>query len=235
MSEHQNLEEEATGLRWIGEHSYENAKSGVPGMRGSISLTAVRGVEAEDFLVRLGADGEQLACRDLYRDRDELTVPSDVDMTHVSRAMYGTCGDWSYVLEDGPAAATFYFGYRGVPEMEPLVGEEVICLTLNRHDAPALILHAPGDGQTRQAEFGEPAGWSAALDAALRAEGAVFPSAYDGSDTTEEEAQLYFEEHQEELYPAVFAAVGQYCGFRINRDTAEAGLLPLAMLPMPVI
>lgn len=235
MSEQQSLEEEAaTGLQWIGAHSFEDARSGVPGMSGSISLTAVRGVEAEEFLVRLGADSEQLQCEDLYKDRDELAMPSGVDMTQVSRAMYGTCGDWLYVLEDG-FAATWFFGYRGVPEMAPLVGEEVICLTLNHHDAPALLLHAPGDGQTRQAEFGEGAGWSTALDAALRAAGAVFPSAYDGSGTTAEEAQQYFEEHRAELSPAVFAAVGGYCGLTIDRGMVEAGMLPLAMIALPTI
>ncbi|MFH8492259.1 hypothetical protein [Streptomyces longisporoflavus] len=147
--------------------------------------------------------------------------------------MYGTRGDWLYVLEDG-FAATWFFGYRRVPEMEPLVGEEIICLTLNHHDAQALILHAPGDGRTRQAEFGESTEWSTALDAALPAAGAVFPSPYDGSDTTEEEAQMYFEEHHEELSLVVFAAVGQYCGLRIDPAAVEAGLLELAMLPLPV-
>ncbi|MGW6054176.1 hypothetical protein [Streptomyces sp. NPDC055189] len=233
MSGQQDSEEEAAGLRWMGEHRFEEAKSGVPGMRGSISLTAARGVGVDDFLVRLGADDEQLRCQDLFRDRDELAAPSGGDLGHVSRAMYGTWGEWVYVLEDG-FAATWFFGYRAVPAMAPLVGEEVICLTLNRHDAPALILHAPGDGQTRQAEFGETVDWSPALDAALRAAGAVFPSGYDGSDTTEEEAQLYFEEHHEELSPAVFAAVGRYCGLTIDRATVEAGLLPLAILPLPV-
>lgn len=234
MSEQQNLDEDAAGLQWIGEYSYEDAKSGKPGMHGSISLTAARGIEAEEFLVRLGADLEQLRCQDLYRDRDELATPSDGDLAHVSRAMYGTCGDWVYVLEDG-FAATWFFGYRGVPEMAPLVGEEVICLTLNHHDAPALFLHAPGDGQTRQAEFGEAAEWSPSLAAELRAAGAVFPSPYDGSDTTAEEAQQYFEEHRAELCPAVFTAVGQYCGLTIDRAAVEAGLLPLAMLPVPAI
>ncbi|MFD0555248.1 hypothetical protein ACFQ0X_43295 [Streptomyces rectiviolaceus] len=118
MSEQQHLEVEAAGLKWIGEHSFEDAKSGVPGMRGSISLTAVRGVEAEEFLVRLGADLEQLQCQDLYKDRDELAMPSGLDMTQISRAMYGTCGDWLYVLEDG-FAATWFFGYRGCPPWRP--------------------------------------------------------------------------------------------------------------------
>ncbi|MFD0555249.1 hypothetical protein ACFQ0X_43300 [Streptomyces rectiviolaceus] len=115
------------------------------------------------------------------------------------------------------------------------MGEEVICLTLNHHDAPALLLHAPGDGQTRQAEFGEAAEWSPALDAALRAAHAVFPSPYDGSGTTAEEAQQYVEEHRAELSPAVFTAVGQYCGLTIDCATVEAGMLPLAMISLPAI
>ncbi|GAA1374490.1 hypothetical protein [Streptomyces beijiangensis] len=222
------------GMRWIGEHSYEDAKRGVPGMRGSISLTAARGVEAEAFLVRLGADSEQLQCGDLYNERDELATPSGVDMTHVSRAMYGTCGDWVYVLEDG-FAATWFFGHRGVPEMDPLVGEEIICLTLNHHDAPSLILHAPGDnGRTWETEFRGGADWSPELDAALRATGAVFPSLYDGV-STEAEVELYYEAHADEIPARVFAGVGRYSGLTIDRATVEAGLLPLVLLSSPVI
>ncbi|GGW68582.1 hypothetical protein [Streptomyces xantholiticus] len=222
------------GIGWIGEHAYEDAKSGVPGMRGSISLTAARGLEAEEFLVRLGADREQLQCQDLYKDRDELAMPSDVDMTHVSRAMYGTCGDWVYILEDG-FAATWFFGYRSVPEMAPRVGEEIICLTLNRHDAPSLILHAPGDdGRTWEAEFRGSVDWSPELGVALRAAGAVFPSLYDGV-STEEEVELYYEEHAHEIPARVFAGVGHYCGLTIDRARVEAGLLPLVILPLPVI
>ncbi|MFC4956932.1 hypothetical protein ACFPFX_11575 [Streptomyces mauvecolor] len=45
------------GIAWIGEHSYEAPGLGVPGMLGRISLTAARGVETEEFLVRLGGPG----------------------------------------------------------------------------------------------------------------------------------------------------------------------------------
>ncbi|MEV0097405.1 hypothetical protein [Streptomyces sp. NPDC050738] len=224
----------ADGLRWIGEYSNEDAKGGVPGMRGSISLTAARGVEAEEFLVRLGADDEQLRCRDLYKDRHELAIPAGVDLTQFSLAMYGTCGDWVYVLEDG-FAATWFLGYRKAPEMEPQVGEEIICLTLNHHDAPSLLLHAPGaDGRTRETEFRGSTDWSSELDAALRAVGAVFPSLYDGV-STEEEVELYYEAHAHEIPARVFAGVGNYCDLAIDRTTVEAGLLPLAVLAAPSI
>ncbi|MCX5084215.1 hypothetical protein ACFC18_31760 [Streptomyces sp. NPDC056121] len=52
--------------------------------------------------------------------------------------MYGTCGDWLYVLENG-FAATWFSGYRNVPEIAPRVSEEIICLALNHHDASSLI------------------------------------------------------------------------------------------------
>lgn len=220
------------GIGWIGEHCYESGPSGGPGMRGSISLTAARGVEAEEFLARLGADEEQLRCRDLYRERNELAISPGVDMSEVSLAMYGILGEWVYILEDG-GAASWFFGYRSGPRMEPLMGEEVICLTLNHHDAPSLILHAPGDdGKTREAEFGEGAVWSAELDTALRTAGAVFPSPYDGV-STEEESRRFYEEHMLELPARVFTGVGRYCGLTIDRASVEAGLLPLVMLPLP--
>ncbi|MFB6854623.1 hypothetical protein ACFCWV_19295 [Streptomyces sp. NPDC056341] len=52
--------------------------------------------------------------------------------------MYGTCGDWLYVLENG-FAATWFSGYQNVPEIAPRVSEEIICLALNHHDASSLI------------------------------------------------------------------------------------------------
>ncbi|QDY79644.1 hypothetical protein [Streptomyces qinzhouensis] len=122
----------------------------------------------------------------------------------MSRAPSTTWGEWVYLLENG-FAATWFFGYRSVPEMAPFVGEEIICLTLNRHDAPALILHAPGDGRTWQTEFGDSTDRSPDLDDALRAAGAVFPSLTDGVSTED------------------------------DRTTVEEGLLPLALLPMPVV
>ncbi|MFI6469836.1 hypothetical protein ACIBL5_06160 [Streptomyces sp. NPDC050516] len=176
------------GIAWIGEQKYD-ARADGPGMLGGISLTLARGVETEEFLLRLGADEDQLLCGDPYRERGELDIPQPrpgIAGRHDPRfncGMYGTCGDWVYVLEDW-AMATWYLGYHST--MAPLVGEEIICLTLNKHDAPSLILHAPGlavpgeDGRTYQAEFGEDTGRSSALDAALKAAWAVFPSPYNG-------------------------------------------------------
>jgi hypothetical protein len=177
-------------------------------------------------LVRLGADIDQLQCRDLHKDRFELALSPDAG--HVNWAMYGTCGDWLYVLEDW-GMATWYTGYRSVPAMAPLVGEEFVCLTLNGWDPPSLILHTPGDVQVWEGEFGGDTGRASALDAALHAAGAVFPSVYTGA--SEEEARRYFEEHFRELPPAVFTAVGNYCGLSIDRATVQAGDLPLAILP----
>ncbi|MFF0067223.1 hypothetical protein ACFYRC_38160 [Streptomyces sp. NPDC005279] len=72
------------------------------------------------------------------------------------------------------------------------------------------------------------------MDAALRAAGAVFPSLYDGV-STEEEVELYYEEHAHEIPARVFTGVGRYCGLSIDRATVEAGLLPLAILPAPAM
>ncbi|MEU6872089.1 hypothetical protein [Streptomyces sp. NPDC046751] len=213
------------GIAWIGEFSNENAARRGPGMRGAISLTAACGVEPEEFLVRLGADSEQLRCHDTYQERDALALGPDAQ--HARVAMYGTCGEWLYVLEDW-GMATWYAGHRTVAAMEPLMGEEVVCLTMNSWDPPKLILHAPGDGRVWQAEFAEDTGRSSALDAALRAAGAVFPSV---REAPEEEVALCFEEHREELPTAVFTAVGHYCGLSIDRAVVEAGELPLVILP----
>ncbi|WP_328406349.1 hypothetical protein OHS70_38925 (plasmid) [Streptomyces sp. NBC_00390] len=215
------------GIAWIGEHSNEDAKNGVPGMRGNTSLTAVRGAEVEEFLVRLGADRAQLRRRELYKDRGAVAAPPRIDLNHASRAMYGTYGEWLYVLEDG-GMATWYAGYRRVAAMQPRTGEEVVCLTMNSWDPPKLILHAPGDGRVWQAEFAEDTGRSSALDAALQAAGAVFPSVHEA---TEDEVALYFEEHVDGLPTAVFTAVGKYAGLSIDQATVEAGDLPLAIFP----
>lgn len=215
------------GVGWIGEYTDEDANRQHPGMRGSISLTAARGVEVEEFLVRLGADRRQLRRREVYKDRREVSDPPGMDMRHASRAMYGSCGDWLFVLED-QGWATWYAGRLEVSGMKPRTGEEIVCLTVNRFDAPPLILHAPGDGRVWQAEFAESTGRSSELDAALHAAGAVFPSL---PEYTEDEVVMYFEEHYEELSPAVFEAVGRYCGLSIDRQAVEAGLLGLAVFP----
>ncbi|MGW7098836.1 hypothetical protein [Streptomyces sp. NPDC054838] len=217
----------------MGERAYEDPAGRLPGMGAGVSLTAVRGVDAEEFLIRLGADPGQLECGDLYSERFGLAFPDGLDMGNVSSAMYGVCGDWVYVLEDA-WAATWARGYREVPEMDPLVGEEVVCLSLNRGVGPCVILHAPGDdGRTWQAEFGEATGRNSELDAALRVAGAVFPSEYDGV-SGKGAVSRYYEEYAGEIPARVFDGVGRYCGITIDRASVETGALPLVLLPSPL-
>ncbi|MFD7169751.1 hypothetical protein [Streptomyces violascens] len=211
-------------------------------MRESISLTLARGVEVEDWLLRLGADEEQLLCGDLYRERGELDIPQpgpgslNRDRPQLHCGMYGTCGEWVYVLENW-GMATWFLGYHST--MAPLVGEEIICLTTNDWMPSSLILHAPGlaipgeDGRPYQAEFGSDTERTSSLDAALKAAGAVFPTQYDGGVSTEQEQVAYREQHRDELPARVFTAIGTYCGLSIDRATVEAGDLPLMILPMP--
>nr|WP_172682174.1 hypothetical protein [Streptomyces violaceoruber] len=144
-------------------------------MLGGISLTLARGVETDEFLISLGADLDELAARNPAR---ELRVPVGQPggpSPRLNRAMYGACGEWTYVLEDW-GMATWATGYQGKAEsMLPCEGEEIVCLTANRFSPPALIIHAPG-ALAYRADFGTDTGQGSDLDAALRAAGAVFPS-----------------------------------------------------------
>lgn len=126
-------------------------------MLGGVSLTCARGVDADEFLLALGADPEELAGRTPCED---LVVPArrrGGRSPHMNRAMYGTCGDWVYVLE-GWGMATWATGYRAVESMRPAPDEEIVCVTMNAWHPPPRIIHAPGDGRVRQAEFGEDTG-----------------------------------------------------------------------------
>ncbi|MFH8410560.1 hypothetical protein ACH4FX_38165 [Streptomyces sp. NPDC018019] len=142
--------------------------------------------------------------------------------------MYGTCGDWVYVLEDW-GMATWYTGYRKVESMRPGPDEEFVCVTMNRWSPPSQIIHAPGDGRILQADFGEGTGESSALAAALRAAGAVFPAI---GDVGEDAVMAYYEEHGPRLPTAVFTAVGNYCGLSIEQEAVQAGDLPALLVPM---
>ncbi|MFD4025537.1 hypothetical protein ACFWRV_18770 [Streptomyces sp. NPDC058576] len=190
----------------------------MPGMLGGISLTLARGVETDEFLINLGAGLDELAartpCRELRAPAGQPGRPS----SHLNVAMYGTCGEWTYVLENWGRAT----GYRGKAEsMLPCEGEAILCLTANRFSAP-VIIHAP-DACAYRVEFGTDTGQGSALDAALTAAGAVFPSMPEAS---EAEVVAYFEEHGERLPGLVFTAVGAYTGVAIDRDAVEAGDLP---------
>ncbi|MFJ7199576.1 MULTISPECIES: hypothetical protein [unclassified Streptomyces] len=145
-----------------------------------------------------------------------------------NRAMYGTHGEWVYVLEDW-GMSTWYTGFRKVGGMAPYPDEEIICLTMNSHCPPNRIVHAPGDSNDRQAEFGETTGSGSALDEALQTAGAVLLPRPDARD---EEAIARYEAESEALPRAVFAATGNYTGLVIDQAAVEAGDLPLAVLPM---
>lgn len=51
------------GIAWIGAHSTTGSSAALPGMLGGISLTCARGVDADEFLIALGADLDELAGR----------------------------------------------------------------------------------------------------------------------------------------------------------------------------
>ncbi|MBN3932317.1 hypothetical protein IQ279_22290 [Streptomyces verrucosisporus] len=214
------------GIAWIGAHSTTASSAALPGMLGGISLPLARGVEADGFLINPGADLDQIADRTLGKD---LAVPAgrrDDRSPHINRAMYGTCGDWVYVLEDW-GMATWATGYRTVESMRPAPGEEILCVTLDPWNPPRKIIHAPGDGRAREAGFGEDTGEGSSLDAALHAAGAVFPSI---AEVGEAAVAAYYEEHGPRLPAAVFTAVGDYCGLSIDQETVQAGDLPAVMI-----
>ncbi|NYH54963.1 hypothetical protein HNR06_004552 [Nocardiopsis arvandica] len=214
------------GIRWIGEHRYQESDTLLPGMLGGISLTAARDIDTEDFLTCLGTEPLQLDEGYLYKDRRSAALPEGTKSGDVKYAMYGTCGNWVYVLEDWDMA-TWYLYRHGGPPMTALAGVETVCLSDNGHDPPPRIAHATPEGRIVGAEFGEDTGCGSALDAALHAAGAVFPST---RDMPEDEVELYREQHLEALPAAVFSAVEAYCGLSIDRATVEAGDLPVAVL-----
>ncbi|WP_199810028.1 hypothetical protein [Streptomyces sp. NRRL F-5126] len=212
----------------MGAHATTDKRAGLPGMLGGISLTCARGVDADEFLIALGADFDELAERIPYKDLTRRLGRLDKPSPHVNAVMYGTCGDWVHVLEDW-GMATWATGYRKVDSMRPGPDEEVVCATMNWWSPPQTIIHAPGDGHAWRAEFGEDTGRASALDAALQAAGAVFPSI---GDTDEATVAAYHEEHGERLPSAVFTAVGAYCGLSIDSAAVQAGELPSLLIPM---
>ncbi|MFB6829316.1 hypothetical protein [Streptomyces hydrogenans] len=217
----------ANGLTWIGAHAY--TATPVPGMRGGISLTLARGIDPDEFLINLGADLDQLAARTPLAELRSQPLPPGHDPTRYAYAMYGSEGEWTYVLENDHAA-TWATGFRRVPSMRPGPGEEILCASRNLYSPPASILHVEGDEVIRRAEFGTTTGHESALDAALTAAGAVFPSI---PDTTADEVTAYYEQHGARLPTLVFTALGAYTGLSIDQDAAQAGNLPAVHLLTP--
>ncbi|WLQ31931.1 hypothetical protein P8A18_00095 [Streptomyces castrisilvae] len=215
------------GLTWIGAHAH--TATPVPGMRGGISLTLARGIDADELLINLGADLDQLAARTPLAELRSQPTPPGHDPTRYAYAMYGSEGEWTYVLENDHAA-TWATGFRRVPSMRPGPGEEILCASRNLYSPPAAILHVEGDEVIRRAEFGTTTGHESALDAALTAAGAVFPSI---PDATADEVTAYYEQHGTRLPTLVFTALGAYTGLSIDQDAAQAGNLPAVHLLTP--
>ncbi|WP_285732672.1 hypothetical protein [Nocardiopsis sp. ATB16-24] len=213
-------------IRWIGEYSDQNPNPSILGMFGGISLTTARDIDTADFLTCLGAEPLQLDEGYLYKDWRSVAFSEGVKPWDVRYAMYGTCGNWVYALEDW-GMATWHLHRHGGPPMTELAGVETICVSRNMDDPPPYISHATLEGHIVSVEYGQDTGCGSALDVALQEAGAVYPSVLD---TTEEEVELYWEKHQKELLPAVFSAVGNYCELSINQATVEAGDLPVAVL-----
>ncbi|MFF0629374.1 hypothetical protein [Streptomyces sp. NPDC004296] len=212
-----------TGIAWIGAHSTMDRDSSLPGMRGGISLTCARGIDQDEFLINLGADLDELAERTPYRD---LAAPMGGRPTRTDYAMYGTCGEWVYVLEDW-GMSTWSTGFHEVESMWPGPGEEIICVTMNWWSPPRVTLHVPGDERVLRAEFGADTGEGSALDAALREAGALIGPRPDSA-----AAEAEYEERRELLPTAVFTAVGAYCGLTVDQAAVEAGDLPAVLIPM---
>ncbi|MFD5110293.1 hypothetical protein [Streptomyces cinereoruber] len=215
------------GLTWIGAHAH--TATPVSGMCGGISLTLARGIDADEFLINLGADLDQLAARTPLAELRSQPTPPGHGPTRYAYAMYGSEGEWTYVLENDHAA-TWATGFRRVPSMRPGPGEEILCASRNLYSRPAAILHVEGDEVIRRAEFGTTTGHESALDAALTAAGAVCPSI---PDATADEVTAYYEQHGAGLPALVFTALGAYTGLSIDQDAAQAGNLPAVHLLTP--
>ncbi|MFI0941301.1 hypothetical protein [Streptomyces sp. NPDC021020] len=226
------------GLAWMGRHAFTpRLPKPVPGMRAGISLTAIRGADPAGFLLRLRALRESVEQPVAYRD---FRLPEPLrgfgSPLH-EVAMHGTCGEWTFVLDDH-GAATWFLAQFDVPEALPRRDEELVCLTLNRHDSPCLIAYSPpGIDGVYTAEFGEgllefrhgtpedPAGAVAAFDEALARAGAVHSRL--------DPARSWRDVVPAERNAPVFRAVGDHFGITVDRDQVEQGLLPAVALPLP--
>ncbi|WP_073447512.1 hypothetical protein [Streptomyces yunnanensis] len=216
-------EQTGDGLAWIGQHAGDarGTGDGVAGMRGSISLTAVRGADPVDFLVRMGADRDVLERGVLYKD---IAARWSGEEYKDWQCMFGTSGEWTFLVEDYLCATWYLDWIEEVEGAMPRRGEELVCVTLNRHQAPSRLVYSPGDGEVWCMGIGEdslldhpgradPTGKVAALDEALR--------------------QAGVEWRGDDLLPRVFHTVGEHLGIRLPRHEIEAGLLPAAALPDP--
>lgn len=218
-------------LRWLGEHCYE-PPLGSQGMRGGVSLTAVRGLPVTELLRCLRAREDETAVPVAYRDFDFAGTAGSL-----RPCMYGTSGEWSYVLEGSGSSTWYERWFDDDPVVRPLPAEEMVCLNPNIAVQPCWLAYAPGcDGAVWFTEFGESpfsgkvdtTGKVAALDAALRAAGAVNP----GPPEFERRPEWvkFVKEHHGGVPAVVWQVVGETLGIRIPRADIEEGHLPIALL-----
>ncbi|MEU5418270.1 hypothetical protein ACFY1P_04125 [Streptomyces sp. NPDC001407] len=217
------------GLAWIGEHWYSGAIA-KDGMLSDICLTAVRGVDPVDLVVRLGADRRMAERPSLFKDFDRLSV----DLGD-SVAMFGRSGEWAYVLE--VERSTWHLVFLDRLGQDTLVGQgdELVCLDRFLHEHP-WVCYVDAVGEVGSAEPGgsllettvppeDRLGTFAALDAAMRRARAV-RDAFPGCEDPEDE--------DEELARRLFGAVGEHLGLSLPRREIEQGLLPAVHLPSPL-
>ncbi|WLW51597.1 hypothetical protein [Streptomyces sp. YU58] len=222
-------------LGWLGEHCYE-PRGKTPGMRGGVSLTAVRGLAVQDLLRRLRARDEDTAAPRPYRDLVRTAAVRDL-----TPCMYGTAGEWSFVLEDHGSATWYEWWFDDDPEVRPRPGEEMVCLNANIAVQPCRLVYAPGDGPVRFTDFRDspldsspltdPTAKVTLLDRALREAGAVWPDSRDFSHA--DDWRRFVDENAARLPAAVWRAVGECLGIRLPRTEVERGDLPAALLRSP--
>ncbi|GHE10303.1 hypothetical protein [Streptomyces alanosinicus] len=140
------------------------------------------------------------------------------------QCMFGTSGEWTFLLEDYLCATWYPDWIEEVDNAMTRQGEELVWVTLHHHQAPSRLVYSPGDGEVWSMGIGEdglldhpgredPTGKVAALDGALRRAGVVWRG--------------------DDLLPRVFHTVGVHLGIRLPRHEIAAGLLPAAALPDP--
>ncbi|MBB5939216.1 hypothetical protein [Streptomyces zagrosensis] len=221
------------GLGWLGRYASYQDRAGqdVSGMRAGISLTAIRGPALEDWLLRLGADRSTIGQRVPYRQFAHPALPDPASI-----GMFGTCGEWTFILEDS-LAATWFLAHFSEPAAVPREDEALVCVTLNHHDAPSAIAYSPpGTDVVWTTEFGvgmledrlttpeDPARELASFDETLARAGALHSKL--------NPPRPWREIRDNEWATAVYRAVGDHFGISISRTDVEEGLLPAVALPL---
>jgi hypothetical protein len=213
-------------LEWIGQHTY-----GAPsahGMLGGISLTAVHGMPVADLLLQLGAGQDQISAAVAHRD---------FDRSGGAPCMYGTSGDWSYVLEDRGRCTWAEWFHDGGNRVDVGPEEQLICLNANTAVNPSYLAYAPGDGGVHVRNFGDdltsypqavPGGGLARLGQRLKSAGAVCPPGY-----TIPQWHALLEDSCGGLNALVWQTIGEALGIRIPRAQVEAGQLSAVRLAGP--